>query len=189
MSNTVNASIPSSTSSKDLLDDFVIGRIDFRARMMAKTLGLSDEERDDLRQDMTVEVLKAARRFDSAQATWHTFVCRVLGRFAKQYRRDEGVRRKHETLQPIGDAAADGDTAVSAFEAIPDEHDDIGDLERRLDTETVLASLPPRLRRICELLKDKSPAEVAAELGIHPRSIYRLMASARRHFEAAGLDF
>jgi len=180
--------IPSSTLTKNPLDGYVLGRIDFRARHLARTLGLSDEERDDVRHDMTVEVLKAARRFDPAQATWHTFVCRVLNRFTRQYGRDEGVRRKHEVAPPACDAATDGDSAASVFDSVPDQHDDLGDLERRLDTQAVLASLPWRLRKVCELLKHKSPPEVAAALGIHRSAIYPLIARARRHFAAAGLD-
>jgi len=188
MSTVTTASTSSFATSNDLLDAFVLRRIDFRARHLARTLGLSDEERDDLRHDMTVEVLKAARRFDPALATWHTFVCRVLSRFVRQYGRDEAVRRRHEAAAPLGDGPADGATDASMFDSIPDEHDDIAELELRLDTQSVLASLPPTLRKVCELLKYKTPPEVAAELGIHRSTIYPLIAKARRHFLAAGLD-
>jgi RNA polymerase sigma factor (sigma-70 family) len=190
MSNTNSTSIPSSPSSKDLLDAFVLERIDFYARKVAKRLGVKGEDLDDIRQDMTLEVLKAARRFDSDQATWHTFVCRVLTKHARHYRRDERVRRRHETLSPMDEVEPDGSTDLLDPEAIMDEHDDIGDVDLRLDTETVLASLPPRLRKVCELIRaGKTPDEVAAAVGVHRCHLYRLLDAARRHFEAAGLSF
>jgi RNA polymerase sigma factor (sigma-70 family) len=179
---------PQPRTADDLLDNYVLRRIEFHARRVARVLYLTDEERDDVRHDMTVYVLQAARRFDPALASWHTFVCRVLLFAGKKLCHEEHLRRKRMASRLTLVQKESGESTLLFVESIPDEHDPIGDLELRLDTQAVLASLPPRLRKICELLKHKSPPEVAAELGINRNSIYRLIASARRHFEAAGLE-
>jgi len=183
---TTAASTPSSVHNKDLLDHFVLDRIGYRARRLAVQFNLDDGRQDDLRQDMVAEVLRAATRFDPTRTTWHTFACRVLDRLVKHIARAESLRRVREADGlPHDPCSAEGVPAVLA--AMVDPRDDLADLELRLDVDHVLASMPPRLRQACELLREYSPPEVARMMGIHRNSIYRLVARARRYFEEAGL--
>ena len=185
MSATLPAPTVPAVDNKHLLDDFVLTRVDYWARKLARRFRLSDDERDDCRHSMVLELLQAAQRFDPAKATWHTFACRVLDLFARHLRREEGNRLAR---RPGPSPKAPEEGSGSALDAIVDEHDDIGDVERRLDVEQVMAAMSPRVRKACQLLKHLSPPEAAQAMGIHRSSIYRLMASARRCFEEAGLD-
>jgi RNA polymerase sigma factor (sigma-70 family) len=167
-----------------LLDDFVLNRIDFRARKLVRTLKLPDADLKDVRQDMTVEVLEAAEHFDPAKARWHTFVCRVLNLFAKRYSRDEEVRRRFEEEPP--ECVEEG--IDDPFEEILDEIDPIAEAEMDMDVEHVLSQMSPRVREASQALKFLSPSKAAKALGIHRNSIYRLIASARRQFKKARFD-
>jgi len=185
MSTTTAASIPSSVPAEDLLDDFVLERVSYWAAQIARTFHLSDEEREDVRHELILKLLESAARFDPAQSTWHTFASRALHLSASCIRRDTGRR---VSRRPRYSRILLEQTTVSAPHAVIDTHDDIGDLQRRLDVAQVLASMPPLLRRTCELLKHLPPPDVARAMGVHRVTIYRRVASARRFFEEAGLD-
>ncbi len=185
MSTTTAVSTPSSVHADDLLDDFILERVSYWASQVARTFDLSDEEREDVRHDLVLELLDSAVRFDPAQSAWHTFASNVLRLAASRIRRDRGRRA---SFRPKYSRVLLEQTTVSEPHSVIDPHDDIGDLERRLDVEQVLASMPPVLRRTCELLKHLSPPEVARVMGVHRVTVYRRVAQARCFFEEAGLD-
>lgn len=163
------------------LDTYVLNRIEYRARRLADMLGLNDDQRDDLIQDMAVDVLRCARRFDPAKSRWHTFACHVIKIHAKRFIIDEAVRRERE-MEPLPDMSdfLDDSPDESAEFEVPDNTHEIN---LRLDTAQTLSQMPPRLRKMCELLMVLSPPEAARELNLHRNSIYRLIAQARMYFQ------
>jgi RNA polymerase sigma factor (sigma-70 family) len=171
------------THPSHLLDDYVLNRIAFRTRRLAITFRLSDDRRDDFFQDMVVEVLKAAERFDpDGSASWHTYASRVIDLAVKKLTQNECRRIQRESGRPIG-LSDSGDGAPSAVNNPAHEgEDDLRQLELHLDIEVVLNEMPSRLQKVCRLLQRLSPAEAAEELGIHRNSIYRLIAKARTYF-------
>lgn len=184
------ASIGRETSSSHLIDDYVLKRIGFRARQLAIKFRLPDDRRDDLGQEMVVELLKAAERFDpNGPATWRTYACRVLDLAVKKLAQAECRTRKREAGRPMRcSQQSDGCPSVvdgSAYES----PDDLAQMELQMDVAVVLARMPERLREACELLMRMTPTEAAKELGIHRNSIYRLIAEARAHFTSPKVGF
>ncbi len=180
----------STTDNAHLIDDYVLERIDFRARRLAIKLRLSDDRRDDLQQEMVVELLKAADRFDpDGSASWHTYACRVLDLAVKKLAQNECRMRQREAGRPMGFSESPDGYPSAVNNPAHEGEDDLAQLELRLDIEHVLSEMPERLREVCELLKHLSPTEAAEEMGIHRNSIYRLIAKARKYFKAAGLGF
>ncbi len=190
MATNTSPSVHNQTSSFHLIDDYVLERIAFRARQLAIKFRLPDDRRDDFSQEMVVEVLKAAKRFDpDGSATWHTYASRVLALACKKLAQKECRRIQRESGRPIG-LSDSGDGAPSAINNPAHEgEDDLLQLELRLDIEVVLERMPKRLQKVCRLLMDLSPTEAAEELGIHRNSIYRLIAKARTYFSDPGLGF
>jgi RNA polymerase sigma factor (sigma-70 family) len=180
----------SQTLSSHLIDDYVLERITFRARQLAIKFRLPDDRRDDFSQEMVVEVLKAAKRFDpNGSATWHTYASRVLDLACKKLAQKECRRIQRESGRPIG-LSDSGDGAPSAINnPVHEGKDDLLQLELRLDIEVVLERMPKRLRKVCRLLMELSPTEAAEELGIHRNSIYPLIAKARTYFSDPSLGF
>ena len=173
-----------------LIDDYVLKRIDFRARQLAIKFRLPDDRRDDLAQEMVVELLKAADRFDPDEsATWHTYACRVLDLAVKKLAQAECRMRQREAGRPIR-LSDSGEGAPSAINNPAHEgEDDLIQLELRMDTEVVLERMPTRLQKVCRLLMRLSPTEAAEAMGIHRNSIYRLIAQARSYFMEPSLGF
>ncbi len=177
------ANIGRETPSSSIIDDYVLKRIDFRARQLAIKFQLPDDRRDDLAQEMVVELLTAAERFDpDGAATWHTYASRVLDLAVKKLAQNERRARQRAAGRVLSlSQAPDGCPSVVDPPARGGDGD-LAQLELKLDVEAVLARMPQRLRKACELLMRLSPAEAAEALGIHRNSIYRLISEAREYF-------
>lgn len=178
------------TDNAHLIDDYVLERIDFRARRLAIKFRLPDDRREDFAQEMVVELLKAADRFDPAGfASWRTYACRVLDLAVKKLAQAECRMRQRESGRPVSFAQAPDGCPSAVNNPFSEGEDDIAQLELEMDMEVVLARMPARLRTVCELLMHLSPREAAKEMGIHRNSIYRLIAKARAHFMEPKLGF
>jgi len=181
----------SQTLSSHPIDDYVLKRIEFRARQLAIRYRLPDDRRNDLAQDMAVELQKASRRFDpNGRASWHTYACRVLDLAAKKFMQEECRRRKREAGGLVSlSESPDGYPSAANCVALAVDDPSLIQFELRMDVEVVLARMPERLRRVCLLLMDLSPTEAAKALGIHRNSIYRLIAQIRAYFMDPKLGF
>jgi RNA polymerase sigma factor (sigma-70 family) len=174
----------------NVVDDYVLKRIDFRAQQLAIKFRLPDDRRDDLAQEMVVELLKAADRFDpDRSASWHTYACRVLDLAVKKLAQAECRMRQREAGKPMGFSEAPDGCPPAVDDPAHEGEDDLAKLELKLDIDVVLARMPRRLRQACRLLMHLSPTEAAKAMGIHRNSIYRLIAQARGYFMDPRLGF
>lgn len=170
----------------NFIDDYARARIDFRVGRLVEAFHLDDDAADDLRQNMTAEILRASARYDPARARRRTFVTRVLDRYYLHVARGLSNRQKHESMHP---------TPMSALENFcPTVNDprqgQLSECERAalvIDLATVVAGLPDPLQRICDELRHRRPAEAAQRLGVHRGTVYRAIREIRQHFVAAGL--
>ena len=169
------------TDKPHLIDDYVLKRIDFKARQLAIKFQLPDDRRDELAQEMVVELLNAADRFDhNGTAIWHTYASRVLDLTVIKLIQNDSRARQRQGSAPMSlSHTLNGGLSNADFSA-PDVG--LARLELKLDVEVVLARMPRRLRKVCVLLMQLSPAEAARSLGIHRNSIYRIIAQIREHF-------
>jgi RNA polymerase sigma-70 factor (ECF subfamily) len=178
------------TFSSHPIDDYVLKRIDFRARQLAIKFRLSDDRRDDLAQAMIVELLKAATRFDpDGSATWHTYACRSLDLAVKKLTQTECRMRQREAGRPMGYSQSPDGCSSAVNNPAHVVEDGLAQLELKMDVDVVLARMPQRLRQVCRLLMELSPTEAAKALGIHRNSIYRLIAQVRAYFMDPKLGF
>ena len=172
---------------EQLIDDYALERIDFRVRRMAGQFDLSEDEQEDYRHDMVVELLGAFDRFDPGKAKRETFVNRVLDKFVKYAIRTRCTHRRRVCDSPISfDDIAPGYQPV-VNDSRAGQLDEQGQRELRLDMKTAVARMPERLQRVCRLLMEFDPAEAAEQLGICRQSIYRNIAEIRQYLDAAGL--
>jgi len=168
------------------IDDYARARIDYRVGCLVEAFHLGDDEAEDLRQDMIVELLRAAARQDSGRSGRKTFITRALDRHYLHVARHPGNRQKHESMHP---------RPISAMPSFcPTTNDprkgDRSEVERAdlaLDLGEIVPTLPPRLQGVCAELRFYKPSEAARRLGIHRSTMYRAIQEIRRHFVAAGL--
>ena len=188
MANNTFPNVHNQTHNTNLIDSYVLARIDYRVGRLATRFSLDESRQDDFRQDMVVELLNAAGRFKPAMAQWHTFACRVLDLAVKKLTQMECRLRQREAGRPVMGFSEETDDCPAAVNEPADlGHDDIAQLEIQIDVSQVLSRMPQRLRDAAEMLKSLSPSEAANALGIHRNSIYRLIVEIRAYFEKAGL--
>lgn len=179
----------SSNSNNNAIDDYVLERIDYRARRLAIQFGLTDEQRDDLAQDMVVEVLDAMAKFDPAQSNRKTFISRVLDKFVMNAIRTETHRRRRECDNPLSlDDIVEGCNPV-VNDPRQGQLSETGQLDMKMDVDRVLSQMPRQLREICTLLKTHTITETAVILGINRTAIYRQLTEAREYFQRSGYDY
>ena len=175
---------PPKNPTAEFLDDYAMERIEFRARQLAQQYkGRGDWE--DLRQDMVVELLEAAERFDPAKASRETFIARVLDRFEIDLYR-ENARNQEVQCVSLDDPSVERDFLEDCSSVVEPSGQEQTDLSS--DVESLIAGLPPELAEVCCLLKHYSFSETARRLDIGRGTLYRRVEAIRKHFARAGYD-
>ena len=172
-----------------IIDDYVLERIDYRSRRLAIQFGFTDEQREDLSQDMVVEVLSAMPKFDPAQSNRKTFISRVLDNFVKNAIRTEIHRRQRECDTPVPlEDISEGYTPV-VNDPRQGQLSEAEQLDTQMDVAQILSQMPRHLQKICSLLKTHSITETAKKLRINRTAIYRQLAEIREHFQRSGYGY
>ncbi|MCY2928200.1 MAG: sigma-70 family RNA polymerase sigma factor [Planctomycetota bacterium] len=171
-----------------ILDEYVIEQARLRARELTEKSHLPPDQCEDIQQDMIVALLKASKRFDPAKAGMHTFACRVMDGFSKDFiRRLVSKRRRGHLDVPCTDLA---DDFSLDRQAVGDGI--LRDLVREETSQAVrgvLDELPEDLRPVCEaMFYTKDRKAIAEQLGISRSSLYRRIQRIQAHFRAAGVE-
>ena len=147
---------------------FAARAIRYKARQLAGRHGFSRSEREDIEQELRLDLLRRLSKFNPAIAPWNVFVRTLVERQTATL-----VAQRRTRIWTTDDAVL-----LIESRAVP--------LDTVLDTKTVLAQLPRRARALCERLKQHTVAEVARQLSI-PRSTLRGdIARVREQFQRAG---
>ncbi len=167
------------------IDDYALARIDYRVGRLVEAFRLGDDAAEDLRQDMTTELLKAGARHDPARSRRNTFVTRILDRYYLHVARGLANRQKHESMHPTPMSALE-EFCPTVNDPRQGERSERERIDLTIDLAALIAALPAHLQRVCEELRHRKPAEVARRLGLHRGTIYRAIQEIRRCFVAAG---
>jgi RNA polymerase sigma-70 factor (ECF subfamily) len=170
------------------IDDYALARIDYRVRQLWLQFDLSEEDQEDLRNDMVVELLQAMKRFDPTKAKRETFINRVLDRFVLYFMRQRCTQNRRPCDSPLG-----YEDIAPGFQPCGNDPGEGGMSEQalddlRLDLEPVISQLPERDQQVARLLMVYSSSEVAKRIGVHRCSMSRIIARIREHFIQAGID-
>jgi len=171
------------------IDDYAADLIRIKARELVKTAGLPQSEREDVEQELVLDLLGRLSRFDPNRASLRTFVARVVehGVASLIERRSAQKRDGRRVECSLDELVDDGEgSRVQRAATIEAHAPDVRDLA--LDLAEVLEGLPPKLRALCEMLPDHTPAQMAEKLGITRRTVSRWVSGLRERFTEAGLD-
>jgi RNA polymerase sigma-70 factor (ECF subfamily) len=184
------------------IDPYAKKLIQFKAKQLVERLAFRECDREDLEQEMTVDLLQRSPKFDPKKATWKTFVSRVVNRKVAniiRYRtaKMRDCRRKEVSLDAVVEMEETGRTSSRTSVVDSDGHDirtrkrncsRQEQIECACDVATVLAKLPEHLRKVAERLKTERPADIARSLGIPRASLYdSFIQPIRQAFQEAGL--
>ncbi len=150
----------------------------------------TESDRDDLEQDLALDLIERLPDFDPARAKRSTFIMRcVEHRIANLIRDRHRARRDPRRACRIGDDGVEDKRTVS-ISSVTDGHA-ASERERtdlRIDLAATVAALPTHLQSICSLLPDHSPYAISRRLGMSKRAIYRDVNTIRAAFTSAGLE-
>ena len=163
--------------------------------------GLTPDDREDLEQEMALDLLLRLPKFDPERACLNTFIARVVERRVSTI-----IRHRTAAKRDCRSHVCSLDEPIPGVEGCSTRHDMIsqGDcdlrvgrygrseverLDLRIDVSLVLAGLPPELRALAERLCTHSVTEIARELGVPRSTLYETgIARLRKAFEDKGLD-
>ncbi|MCE9635613.1 MAG: RNA polymerase subunit sigma-24 [Planctomycetes bacterium] len=183
------------------IDPYAVARIRAAAGRLIRTAGFSESERDDLEQELMLDLLRRLPKFDPARATLPTFVARVVshGTATLVGARCAAHRDGWLNAPSLNDDVADEDGACAEVWQTLDhqeqgrrvgvaERDAFERLDLGLDLVEALAALPPDLRVLCARLAGDSITDVARDTGTPRATLYGRIAEIRRRLADAGLD-
>lgn len=182
------------------LNDYAGKIIRYKARQLIGKYGFNQDDYEDLRQEMTLDILQRLPKFDATKAGMNTFVSRIIDhkistiiRHRTQGKRD--YRRACSLDEPIED---ENGASVTRGEMLSqDDHDlhagkhtrpESARTEIRAVISLTISELPPELRYLAELLLARSITQAAEELGVPRSTLYETgIAQLRKTFEDRGL--
>ena len=182
------------------IDDYAVRIIKHKARQLIGRYGLTIFDREDLEQELMIDLLQRMRHYNPAKAKKSTFMARIVERHiatlleARHARcRDWRMCRMslntpHENDR--GDTREMIDRVDSEGTLRPCQPDtresEINNL--RMDVQRVLDTLPEDLRDLCERLRESNMAEIARETGVPRTTLYDKLTRIREAFRKAKLD-
>ncbi len=184
----------------DCFDAFTARFIRGKVRQLIGRAGFKESDRPDLLQEFAIDLIQRRAHFDPEAANWEAFVVVVCeNRCATILEHHQAEMRSHEreggslnspTKAPEGKRTDDGATIPESQQGLRTgqyhrPHEDVSGLAQ--DVAHVLKQLPPRLRELCDRLKQDSVSDVARETGVSRTELYRRIDRIRQRFEEAGI--
>jgi RNA polymerase sigma-70 factor (ECF subfamily) len=182
------------------IDEYAARLIRHKAYQLIGTAGFTASDRQDLEQEMVLDLIMRLPKFDENKATHKTFVARIIERKIsklirhrtqeiRDYRR-EGRSLNEQIVGDDGAAVERGDTLahdevdrrLSKRQLTRQEH-----LDLVIDMADVISLLPDHLRRLCELLQTDNVSDAARQAGIPRTTINDHVRKLRALFEDAKL--
>jgi RNA polymerase sigma-70 factor (ECF subfamily) len=170
---------------------------DVAAGRLVRRLRVPVHEREDLRQDLLVDLISRLKSFDPARGTLGAFVGTVIAhqatRLAARIRRDRGLFAPVSLDDPL--AGTDGDTLgdtipeSSGYAALMGQTTDgFAAVERRLDLDRALGMLDRSDLALCARLIHQTPTELSDD-GLGSRaSLYRQVHEIRLRLMTGGFS-
>lgn len=162
----------------------------YHARKVARTMRLSDVDREDVEQDILLVLLERRRFFDPARGAWSSFADRVARQAAQGVADEIGAERRirrGSLDQPVGD---DGSTTLGE---VMEDRLQAPDAEQALQLSLALArfvgELPDELALVARLslLEDGDVAEAQRRSGLSTSEFYRRLREVRYRMVCLGI--
>ena len=169
------------------INDYAETLIHHKARQLVGEAGYTEDDVEELEQEMRLDLLKRLPKFNPKIATYNTFVSRLVERkicnlIRHRTRKVRDYRREEGSLDDTVETDSNSVEKAKRIETISQDEYDFRSgrycrsaaerLDLQLDVSLVLSKLPPKLQKLAELLKTMSITEAARELGIPRSTLY-----------------
>lgn len=182
------------------IDDYAVQLIKYKARQLVGRVGFTESDREDLEQEMVLDLLRRLPKFDPKRAGRNTFIARIVEHKVATIieAQKAGMRDYRLCSCSLNDRLEDEEgRSIERMETIDQE-----DYLRRtgklshpmselrnlsIDLRSAVQTLPPELRELCKRLQTESVTEISRDTGIPRGTIYESIKKLRAVFEDAGL--
>lgn len=182
------------------LDEFAMRLVRCTARQLVGKAGFTASDREDIEQDLALDLLAHLPHFDPRRASAEAFATHIVRNAVRTLLRRRCAERRDwrrcRTSLDADVAASDGPVlglcealVAEAFFRRTGRTDETapGRQDLRLDLAGAVAGLPPGLRRIAVGLARGNPTDVSRSAGIGRDAVYAAIREIRTRFAAAGL--
>lgn len=182
------------------IDEYAARLIRHKAYQLIGTAGFTESDREDLEQEMALDLIMRLPKFDPNKAAHTTFVARVIERKISKlirHRKQEKRDYRRETNSLSESVETEFGSVERAQTISQDEYDrrigrhgrpEAERLDMHLDVSLAISQLPPDLKPMAERLLTHSITEVASEFGISRGHFYEVaVARLRAIFQDKGL--
>ena len=169
-----------------VLDDSTTRLVRIKANQLVGRYGFTRSDREDVEQELLLDLLVRLRRFDPARARRFTFVRLVVNRcVASLIRRRRTASRDYRRANvSLDELLWDGKRAGRFLEPALD---DTQQRDLRIDLTEALESLPVRYREVAEELRDGNLWTAAQQQRRTREAVRRMREHIRRHLLDRGL--
>ena len=168
-----------------LLDPYALKQASYQASRLVASSAFRPDDWEDIRQELLLDFVRRAPKFDSSRGEWGGFVRGVMQNhaavlFTRRYR-----RARHEVLE--SDLAySDAQDEQTSFETVL-QQDPTRELELSVAVRGILAQLPDHHRRVALLAAELSVTEVQMATGRSRTGVYHIIGQVRQAFVDAGI--
>ncbi len=187
-------------NSDDGIDPYAAGLIRFKARQLVGKAGFSAWDREDIEQELTLDLLRRLPKYNPKRAQLNTFIARVVEhRLASLIEAQKaGIRDYRRCRCSLNECFEDADgRSVERVDTF-DQEDYLlrtGGQSRpseelsalAIDVAAVLEGLPHELRNLCRRLQEETVTEISRGTGVPRGTIYESIKKLREIFKDAGL--
>ena len=187
-------------NSDDGIDPYAAGLIRFKARRLVGQAGFTASDREDIEQELILDLLRRRPKYNPKRAQRNTFIARVVEhRLATLIEAQKaGIRDYRRCRCSLNECFEDADgRSVERVDTF-DQEDYLlrtGGQSRpseelsalAIDVAAVLETLPPELRELCRRLKAETVTEISRDTGVPRGTIYESIKKLREIFKDAGL--
>ena len=171
-----------------------------KARQLSKLRGFSLSDRPDIEQELMLELVKRASRYDSGRAKQTTFASRIIENKAASLVRTARAQKRtcHREAVSLNDTVHDDEGNQSEISQTIEESagrrhtgqrvpSQASTAQLRIDVADANRQLPWELRRIAALLSHVPEFAAAEVLGISRRRASQHVATLRKLYQERGL--
>jgi RNA polymerase sigma factor (sigma-70 family) len=167
----------------------------YRAFVSAKSVGMTPADREDLQQDLLVDMVAHADKYDAGKASLGTFAALVAKNHAsdylRSYKKDRARLRFSSGLTARDEPEAANDVA-SLFDAAESVWSDAPDYYAECDTyrdlQTAIAYMSDDQKSLFDLLEESGDLPTACKAyGTSPATFYRRVNDLQMHLRMFGL--
>lgn len=182
------------------IDEYAVQIIKFKAKQLVGRVGLTDSDREDLEQEMILDLLQRLPKYNPDRAQRNTFIARVVEHKIATIieARKAGLRDYRLCNCSLNERLEDGEGGSVERIEIIDQEDylrltaglsrstaELRDLS--FDVRQAIEKLPPELRELCQRLGVDTVTELSRDTGVPRGTIYESLKKLRAILEVAGL--